>query len=67
MKANKKNYGKDKWFFTIKSIPNNITISRSTKDAASLAFHQYKAVGKQIEWLGKWNGKKFTETAPPTA
>lgn len=67
MKTTKKNYSKDNYFFTIKGIPNNITIYRNTKDDASKAFHQYKAVGKQIEWLGRWNGKKFIETTPPAA
>ncbi len=65
----KKNFtmGKDKWYFTIKSIPNNITIYRKTKESAARAFVQYQKAGKEVEWLGKWDGKKFTENNPPLA
>lgn len=56
-------WGKGKYYFTIKSFPTNITIYRKTKDAAKLAFMRYKQVGKDVEWHGKWNGKEFTETS----
>ena len=59
--------GKGKYYFTIKSVPNNITISRKNKDAAASAFRRYLKAGKEIEWLGKWDGKKFTESNPPNA
>lgn len=59
--------GKGKYYFTIKSVPNNITISRKNKDAAASAFRRYLKAGKEIEWLGKWDGKKFTENTPPSA
>jgi len=59
--------GKGKYYFTIKSIPNNITIYRKNKDAAASAFRRYKKAGKEVEWLGKWDGKKFTENSPPAA
>lgn len=55
-------WGKGKYYFTIKSFPTNITIYRKTKEAASLAFMRYKQVGKDVEWHGKWDGKEFTET-----
>ena len=63
----KKNYamGEGKYYYTIKSTPNNITIFRKNKKAALDAFMTYKRLGKEIEWLGKWDGKKFTEIAPP--
>lgn len=63
----KKNFpwSKQHYYFTIKSIPNNITINRSTKKAAVESFLKYKAVGKDIEWLGRWTGKKFTENTVP--
>ncbi len=63
----KKNYtmGKGKYYFTIKSTPNNITIFRKTKQAAVDAFMTYKRLGKEVEWLGKWDGKKFTESSEP--
>ena len=59
--------GKDKYYFTIKSVPNNITIFRKTREAAVTAFKKYKRAGKEIEWLGKWNGKEFTESSMPAA
>ena len=57
--------GKDKYYFTIKSAPNNITIFRKSKEAAVNAYRKYKKAGKEIEWLGKWNGKEFTENSTP--
>ncbi len=57
--------GKDKYYFTIKAMPNNITIYRSDKSAAIDAFLKYKSLGKECEWLGKWDGKKFTESSEP--
>lgn len=63
----KKNFtmGKDKYYFTIKSTPNNITMYRKSKQAATDAFTRYKRLGKEVEWLGKWDGKKFTESSTP--
>lgn len=58
-------YGKGKYYMIIKSIPNNITFFRKSKEAAVEAFQSYMAVGKNVEWLGKWNGKKFVENNPP--
>lgn len=49
----------------IKSVPNNITIFRKTKEAAMSAFCKYKNAGKEIEWLGKWDGKEFKEASLP--
>lgn len=65
----RKNYamGKDKYYFMIKSVPNNITIFRKTREAALDAFRKYKSAGKEIEWLGKWDGKQFTEDSVPAA
>ena len=64
----KKNYSlcKDKYYFTVKASPTNITISRSEKSAAVDAFMRYYRVGKEIEWLGKWDGKKFQENTAPS-
>ncbi len=65
----KKNFamGKGKYYFTIRSTPNNITIYRKTKKAALDAFNRYKALGKDCEWLGQWDGKKFVEASLPNA
>lgn len=57
--------GKGKYYFTIKSTPNNITMFRSSKQAAIDAFMRYRQLGKEVEWLGKWDGKNFTESSVP--
>jgi hypothetical protein len=59
--------GKGKYYFMIKSVPNNITIYRKTKEAALAAYRKYEKAGKEIEWLGKWDGKKFTDSSFPAA
>ncbi len=59
--------GAGNYYFTIKAVPNNITIFRKTKNAAVDAFQMYQKAGKEVEWLGKWDGKKFVESAPPSA
>ena len=65
--ANRKNFtmGVGHYYFTIKSVPNNITIYRKTKEAAEQAYLSYVRVGKDCEWLGKWDGKNFKENHPP--
>ena len=67
MRPSKKfDFGTGKYYLTINSIPNNVTIFRNNKKAALDAFRKYSEVGKKIEWLGKWNGKKFMETNIPS-
>ncbi len=65
----KKNFafGKGKYYFTIKSSPNNITIFRKTEKAAKDAYANYLKLGKECEWLGQWDGKRFIEATPPAA
>ncbi len=58
-------WGKGKYYLKIDSSPNNITLYRKTKEAAAHAFFQYNNVGKRVEWLGKWNGKKFVDDKAP--
>jgi len=60
------NYETGKYYFVIKSIPNDIKLHRLTKAEAVDAFLKYKTVKKRIEWLGVWNGKKFEEKTEPT-
>ena len=51
------------YFFSIKMGYNNtITISRQKKEDAEYAYSNYLKQKKDCEWLGKWDGKKFTET-----
>ncbi len=65
----KKNFplAKGKYYFNIKSGQSNITIFRDTKNEAVSSFLSYKKLGKEVEWLGKWGGKKFHEDAMPSA
>lgn len=58
-------WSKGKYYFTVKSSPNNITMFRTTKEAAAQAFQRYVRIGKETEWLGMWNGKSFVESTPP--
>lgn len=57
--------GTGKYYFNVKSGQQMVTINRKSKEAAKRAFIDYKKVGKTCEWLGKWDGKDFTETSPP--
>ncbi len=51
-------YRKDVYYFSI----NKITMFRKTKELAHVVFKQYAKLGKKVEWMGTWNGKKFEET-----
>lgn len=53
--------GKGKYYFMIKFVFNNIIIFRKLKDVVIFIFKKYQKVGKEIEWFGKWDGKKFVE------
>lgn len=59
--------GKDKYYFTVQSGFQTITIHRKEKADAIHRFLSYQKNGKQVEWLGRWNGKKFEDSANPTA
>jgi len=54
------------YYFNIKSGIQNIVISRASKEDAVNSFLMYKKVGKDAEWLGCWNGKKFDENTAPS-
>jgi len=56
-------FSEGSYYLTIVSSPQNITLHRKTKENALFAYNQYKAVGKQVEWHGMWNGKKFDDTS----
>lgn len=66
--ASKKNFamGKGKFYFTIKSSPNNITIFRDTFKSAADTYQKYILLGKECEWLGEWDGKKFSKAKTPS-
>ena len=54
---------KGDYYFNIKNGYNtSITIRRMDKDQAIETFKRYLRARKDCEWLGKWNGKEFTES-----
>lgn len=59
--------GKGYYYFNIKTGQQNITIKREQKENALHSYHKYQELGKRVEWLGKWNGKKFEEKEVPEA
>ncbi len=67
MKKKKFNFklGKGNYYFHVRSGQQMIIIYRKTKEAATNAFQMYQGVGKSCEWLGRWDGKQFTETKVP--
>lgn len=64
----KKHYtmGKGKYYFNIKTGQSNILIHRNNREDAARMFLNYVKVGKNVEWLGKWTGKKYADSAIPT-
>ena len=64
--AKKFDYGQGIYYFNIRNGGHNsITIKRKNKDEAINRYLSYKSLGKDCEWLGKWEGKKFVETSQP--
>lgn len=59
--------GTGRYFFSIRSGQQQIRMNRKEKKDAIYAYLNYKDVGKNCEWLGMWNGKKFEDTTPPTS
>lgn len=56
-------YSEGMYYFTIKNHPNNITMHRKDKEMAISTYKHYQEVGKEVVWLGKWNGKNFIEAS----
>lgn len=64
--AKKFEYGKGIYYFSVKSGgQSSITIKRKKKDEAVNRFLSYQNLGKEVEWLGKWDGGKFVESSLP--
>ena len=59
--------GVGKYYFNVNSGHVSILIHREEKRDAVLQYLSYKRIGKDCEWLGKWNGKKFEESSAPSA
>lgn len=67
MASKKFEYGVGIYYFNIRNGgQSSITIKRTKKAEAVDRFYSYKNLGKEVEWLGKWEGKKFSETGMPT-
>lgn len=67
MASKKFEYGEGVYYFNIRNGgQSSITIKRMVKNEAVDRFWSYKNLGKEVEWLGKWDGKKFTETSMPS-
>ncbi len=58
--------GKGVFYIKVKTGPTKITIKRKEKKDAIDAYFSYVKIGKEVEWLGKWDGKKFQENETPT-
>ncbi len=58
--------GKGVFYFKVKTGPTKITIKRKEKKEAVDAYLGYIKIGKDVEWLGRWDGKKFQESETPT-
>ena len=60
----KKNYslGIGKYYFSVRNGGNGIMIKREKKEDAMYAYESYRKIGKDCEWLGRWDGKKFTSS-----
>ena len=54
-------FGEGNFYFTIKTSPRNITIHRKDKNEALRMYNYYASNGKDIEWLGMWDGKQFVD------
>lgn len=65
----RRNYtmGIGKYYFQIKSGQQNIIMNRDTKQAAVDAYLKYRKIGKNCEWLGRWEGKKYSDKGAPSA
>lgn len=56
----------DRYYFKIDSGHQSVTIHRKEKDLAVQSYLSYVRSGKTCEWMGKWDGKKFSETSAPS-
>ncbi len=54
-------FAEGKYYFNVSNGIQSITIHRAEQKTALDVFSNYEKVGKKVEWLGKWNGKKFED------
>jgi len=58
--------GIGKYYFNIRNGQQKITICRAEKKDAVYAYLNYLELKKDVEWMGRWEGKKFSETESPS-
>lgn len=59
-------FGTGNYYFEIKNTGiASITIKRKEKKDAIYSYMNYHRVGKNVNWLGKWDGSKFIEEKDP--
>ena len=66
MRRKKFEIGVGKYYFNVLSGPQTVMIHRVEKKQAVNMYETYKKLGKNCEWLGKWNGKNFEEAEEPS-
>ncbi len=49
------------YYFSVRNGSSDIMIKRKKKQEALNAYHSYQKIGKDCEWHGCWDGKKFKE------
>jgi len=51
----------DQYYIQVKAANSSTKIVRQSKEAAIAAYHYYLQLGREVVWLGKWNGQSFEE------
>ena len=52
----------ERYYLKIMTPNSSTTITRSTKASAMIAYQYYHDQGREVIWLGKWNGQTFEDT-----
>jgi len=52
----------ERYYLKLKTQDSSTKITRSTKAAAKAAYQYYLHQGREVMWLGKWNGQSFEDT-----
>jgi len=51
----------DNYYIQVKAASSSTKIVRQSKEAAIAAYHYYLQLGREVVWLGKWNGQFFED------
>lgn len=52
----------ERYYLKIMTPSSSTQIARSTKASAKIAYQHYLQQGREVIWLGKWNGQAFEDT-----